>query len=168
MGRVGEVYESTLTITMPALPFPNLSGENHTTTSPSTPDYNCIAWAAEEDDRWWWPVPAGAVYWPAGAAAVETVDAFIFAFGTLGYTVSQSRDLEDGLQKVALYVGANGLPTHMARQLSDGTWTSKLGQSNDINHLTLEAISGPAYGTVLVCLCRPQTRSLLVMGLVSP
>lgn len=39
-------------------------------------------------------------------------------------------------------------PTHMARQLPDGTWSSKLGPNEDITHFTLDALEsyGRAHG----------------------
>lgn len=37
----------------------------------------------------------------------------------------------------------------MARQLSDGTWSSKCGPNEDITHYTLDALEsyGPRYGS---------------------
>ena len=132
---------------MPSLQgdFPNLNNGNHKPTSPITSDYNCIAWAAEEDDCWWWPLPIGAGYWPPLAARAETVPAFVAAFTTIDFAPCATGALEPGLQKLAIYTLSN-VPTHMARQLPDGTWTSKLGQNIDINHFTLEALHGPTYG----------------------
>ena len=46
--------------------FPGLAGTGYAVTSPPAVEYNCIGWAAGEDDRWWWPDPAGVSYWPAG------------------------------------------------------------------------------------------------------
>ena len=67
----------------PSARFPNLTATNHTETSPATPRYNCVAWAAEDTDHWWQPgtfwLPAD---WPGndfGLAALET------AFRELGY-----------------------------------------------------------------------------------
>jgi hypothetical protein len=37
---------------------------------------------------------------------------------------------------------------HLAKQLDSGGWTSKLGKDEDIWHDNLEALEGPAYGTV--------------------
>jgi hypothetical protein len=128
--------------------FPHLNGNNFKQTSPETSDYNCIAWAAEEDDRFWWPIPAGIAYWPQGVSRSESIESFLDAFRNLGYEICQSGGLEIEYQKVAIYVNNNGNPTHMARQLPDGSWTSKLGQNIDINHSTLDALHGPAYGTV--------------------
>lgn len=72
---------------------------------------------------------------------------------------NQSYDLEAGIEKIAIYVDANGVPTHAARQLADGTWTSKLGEWEDIQHKTLEAMEdsrglGLGYGKVKLILKR--------------
>lgn len=75
-------------------------------TSPSNPDYNCIAWAFAKDDCWMWPE-------------------------------------ED----------ADGVNVHAARQLNSGLWTSKLGESNDIQHSTPYTIQGRLYGKV-ACILR--------------
>jgi len=55
-------------------------------------------------------------------------------------------------EKVAIYA-LDGEPTHAARQLSDGTWTSKLGKDIDITH-TLRALEGSTYGQVAAYLKR--------------
>ncbi len=125
--------------------FPDLNSENHLPTSPITSDYNCIAWAAEESDCWWWPLPAGAGYWPPEVARAETVEAFVAAFATIGFSPCGTSTKESNVQKLAIYT-VNNVPTHMARQLPNGTWTSKLGQNIDINHFTLEALHGSTYG----------------------
>jgi hypothetical protein len=141
--------------------FPFLDDTNHRPTSPATPDYNCIGWAAGEDDRWWWPGPPDVTYWPPSVPRVSTCESFITAFSTIGYSVCSSGELEEGFDKVVLYADKNNAPTHMARQLPDGTWTSKLGQSIDINHFTLDAISGPAYGNASVFMRRPKIARML-------
>jgi hypothetical protein len=46
-------------------------------------------------------------------------------------------------EKVALYADGQD-PKHMARQLPDGTWTSKCGGAEDITHFTLDALE--SYG----------------------
>ena len=32
---------------------------DYSITSPTEISYNCIAWAANEDTRWWWPAQGG-------------------------------------------------------------------------------------------------------------
>jgi hypothetical protein len=46
---------------------------------------------------------------------------------------------------VALYL-LNGSPTHAARYLGHGLWTSKLGHDIDLAH-ELHELDGPTYGT---------------------
>lgn len=135
--------------------FPLLSDANSVKTSESTPRYNCIAWAAGDDTKKWWPHRFG--YWPAGAPVAETIAAFFTAFALLGYSPCGNGDLEVGWQKLALYADADGIPTHMARQLPDGTWTSKLGDYLDIMHTTIDVLHGALYGTCAGFLRRPTT-----------
>jgi hypothetical protein len=137
--------------------FPNLRGDNHHVTSPQTNHYNCIAWAAGETFRRWWPVVNDwGWYWPPDIPRVDTVDAFVAAFAGLGYAPCDDSVLEAGYEKVALYVDLGGTPTHMARQLESGRWTSKLGRQEDIEHDTLSVLEGPAYGRVALYLRRAR------------
>lgn len=134
--------------------FHGLSESAFQVTSPATRDYNCIAWAANDTSRWWWPDPDNdAVYWPPGVAMEETVDAFVAAFATTGYVACSNEDVEPGFEKVALFA-KGGLPKHAARQLPNGRWTSKLGPREDIEH-DLHAVSGGLYGAVVLFLKRP-------------
>ena len=84
----------------------------------------------------------------------ETLDAFIKAFGTLGFIPCADPHMEHGYEKVALYVDENGKPTHAARQLPNNRWTSKLGSGKDIEH-ELEGVTGSVYGSVTQVLKRP-------------
>lgn len=140
--------------------LPNLTDHNCVVTSPQTNGYNCIAWAIRDTTRWWWPVPLrGINYWPRGLPRDETLDAFIRAFGTVGFTPCVDGSLQDGVEKVALFakrVGASLVPTHAALQLESGAWTSKLGPLEDINHTALDAVNGPLYGQAVQFLARPR------------
>lgn len=131
--------------------FPNLTSDNYALTSPDTIDYNCVAWAAESDEEWWWPDPMEQEYWPDGVPREETLSAFIEAFRTIGYEPCQDEELESGVQKIAIYANAQNVPRHVARQLPNGEWTSKIGQYEDIQHQALDVLTGvaPAYGTVV-------------------
>ena len=111
--------------------FPKLGTTSFRVTSLRDPVYNCIAWAAGVTNDWWWPLenPAEA-HWPDGLARVRTLEAFCAVFTTLGYVVCSSEDLEPGWEKVALFAETLGRPTHAARQLPSGRWTSKLGHGS--------------------------------------
>jgi hypothetical protein len=130
--------------------FPNLTETDHIRTSEKTVEYNCIAWSACENEVWWWPDPQGIAYWPDGAPREQTIEAFVSVYtNVLGYEVCDSPDLEDGFEKIALYANANGDPTHAARQLENGKWTSKLGGNEDIEHVSLECLNGELYGSAV-------------------
>lgn len=132
--------------------FPYLTAANYHVTSPPDAQYNCIAWAAAEDDVWWWPDSMLNYHWPESALRQETIEAFIQAFSTKGFSPCSDGSLETGFEKIALYA-INEKPTHAARQLSDGSWASKLGQNHDICH-AIDALDGPQYGSVTLFLKR--------------
>ena len=131
--------------------LPNLTAENYRITSPPSWAYNCIAWAVGLTDLWWWPVPGR--YWPPDVLREETLDAFVAALATRGFSPCSSSEVEWGLEKIALYSTGN-VPTHAARQLCTGWWTSKLGPSFDVEHSNLEALAGGVYGDPVAFLCR--------------
>lgn len=101
-------------------------------------------------------------YWPPSVPKDETVECFVQAFATLGYKPCKEPTFEFGFQKVAIYAGEDGIPTHMARQHFLGTgWLSKLGDLEDIVHPELRSVQGrteplPAegYGAVVQILKR--------------
>ena len=115
-----------------------------------------MAYAAGKNTVWWWPVgeETEGVFWPEGVPRIETLEAFIVAFHTEGYTPCEDGELEEGFEKIALYVDADGKPAHAAKQLSSGSWTSKLGEWEDIEHKTLDSISCPTYGIAISFLRR--------------
>lgn len=154
MGALGERKETaSLSTDFLERAFPGLRNTPYGITSPQTPKYNCIAWAADDFGRWWWPkIP---YYWPSGIPFEETLDAFVLAFATLGYVRCLSGEHEVGIEKVAIYVNPSGIPTHAARQLGTGMWTSKLGREHDIVH-TLDGLAGQHYGRVGAFMSRPK------------
>lgn len=128
--------------------FPHLNPANHQPTSEPTTDYNSIAWAMNEKDRWWSPDPFGIYYWPQDVPRTETLDAYTHLFELYGYVLCSNADLESGYEKVAIYANSDGEPTHVARQLPCGRWTSKLGQDQDIRHNSLACLNDGVYGLV--------------------
>ena len=123
--------------------FPALSSTNNAITSPESDDYNCIAWAVLDTDAFWWPDADG--FWPEGAPRELTISAFEAAYRTRGYEPCDRFEPEEGWEKIAIFA-KNGKPTHAARQLADGTWTSKLGPFEDISHHSCKDLEGPLYG----------------------
>lgn len=136
---------------------PNLIDGLFLETSPIDPTYNCIAWAADDQDNWWWPSGSPDDYWPPGVPLQITLAAFVQAYGTLGYVPCADGALEIGFEKIAIYAtGRPGqwVPQHAARQLPNGCWTSKLGSYEDIEHMTATCVECPIYGKVVVLMKR--------------
>jgi len=139
--------------------FPNLIREGYRVTSPDEWVYNCVAHAADRTDARWWPTAdeVEGVFWPESVPRDETIEAFILVFGTLGYTPCGDSILETGFETIAIYVDLNGVPCHVARQLTSGRWTSKLGGWEDIEHDTLTAVESSDYGKATHFLKRSRT-----------
>ncbi len=135
--------------------FPSLRLHGFQSTSPPTPAYNCIAWAAGDAHRFWWPDPSCLAYWPPHVPRKVQLDSFVAAYSSLGYAPCDTGNHEHGVEKIALYA-LNGIPTHAARQLANGYWTSKLGRNIDIQH-TLSGLVGPLYGEVALFMSRNST-----------
>jgi hypothetical protein len=137
---------------------PNLSPKNYIETSEASDEYNCAGWAVNPaDPGLWWPMPGQPeYYWPPGARRDNTLEAFVEGFGTLGYEVCDNADLEPGFEKIAVYALHGDSPQHVALQLPDGRWTSKLGDDEDIEHTTLHALTNGPYGRPELFMRRPR------------
>jgi len=77
----------------------------------------------------------------------------VAALATAGYAACPTPDWEPGIEKAAVYA-KGGLPTHVARQLPDGRWSSKLGGDVLVGHATPHGVEGPVYGDVACYLGR--------------
>jgi hypothetical protein len=133
--------------------LPSLNKQNNDVTSDATPFYNCVAYAAGEMNRKWWPVFHPDFYWPPSAPKINSIASFVTAFETLGYAECDDGRLEGGYEKVAFFV-RDGQPTHASRQLPGGKWTRKLGDYYDIEH-TEHAVSSGDYGKIVKYMKRP-------------
>jgi len=137
--------------------FPLLQKKGYKITSPSTIDYNCIAWAMNDNTKWWWPDLYDQYYWPPDISRESDLAAFINIYEKKGYKICKNKNHERGYEKVAIFTGIDNKPTHAARQISKDKWTSKLGNLEDISHHSLKDIEGKEYGKVAVILKRKIT-----------
>jgi hypothetical protein len=128
--------------------FPDLQAWGYEVTSEINAEYNCIAWAMQDDTRNWWPSEEGTGYWPPGAPREETVEAFVTTFQSLGFVVCDDDAYEPEYEKLALFADEEDEPTHMARQFDADRWASKMGKDYDILH-PLKAVEGSEYGRVV-------------------
>ena len=127
--------------------FPSLKkGKNFKFTSLGTDGYNCVAWASEITDDW---IQLYDRNWMPKIDAKSYLD----YFGKLGFKIVTETASEKGKLKIAVYIAnGNGRPEfkHVARQLLNGKWTSKLGDWEDIEHDTPEVLLGESYGDEIV------------------
>ena len=135
--------------------FPDLRTAGYRVTSPATPSYNCFAWAGEDTRNWWQPLELHGYFWPAEIPAELTLESLAAVYQGLGYSACDSAEFELGFEKIAIYAEPDGTPTHAARQISSGAWTSKLGELEDIEHLTLASLE-TFYGKVRKILRRSR------------
>ena len=134
--------------------WPNLREGQFDTTSHADAMYNCVAWAMDDTDTWWEPSGKPRHYWPSSVRRSYAVDAYIEAFGTRGFEICVSGDFESGFEKIAIY-GSGSNVEHVARQLEDGRWSSKLAEAKDITH-AWDDLTGNFYGTVIRFMRRPR------------
>jgi hypothetical protein len=125
----------------------NLLRENSVSSAP-TPTSNYPAWAARDypawaaPDRgwyWWWPFES--YRWPLGFPQDETVGAFVKLYAMIDYTPCVDGSLEPGYEKIALYAIGPAMK-HVALQLPNGKWTSKLGKDIEKIEHTLDGLAG--------------------------
>jgi hypothetical protein len=128
------------------LAFPKIQNISSSKTSDPDPCYNCIAWAFGDNNRFWWPNKKWA-YWPLQTMGMSDSEAFADLFLKGGWHTTDNHGFETHSIKVSLFA-LNGVPTHAARLLPSGKWTSKLGAWIDISHEFSE-LDGPEYGQVL-------------------
>jgi len=134
---------------MYGIDLPNLTAGNHSITSPQDEHYNCVSHAVHEDQVSLWPDDNNS--WPEELPRVETIDAFVRFFTLIGFEEIPitATKITPGYEKIAIFAEAGAFPTHVARQLDGGRWTSKLGILVDIGHADLHCLEGGEYGYVV-------------------
>ena len=134
--------------------FPRLTEGNYLITSEPSNAYNCVAWALGDTSRFWYDVKIKGYYWPPGVGSADTIEGWKHVFAIHGYHETDSAEFDPAFEKIAIYVDAEGVPNHVARQTDARTWTSKLGKDYDIEHQTLEALECDEYGRATVIMQR--------------
>jgi hypothetical protein len=130
--------------------FPRLVTTGYVKTSEETPAYNCVAFTLGDESRVWWPpVHTGTLatrsYWPSGVPIQATVEAFVEMYRRQGFETCVGREAEPGIVRIAIYVEpVEFLVEHVALQLPNGRWISKMGFHEDIAH-TLEGLEGAPF-----------------------
>ena len=136
--------------------FPNLYSEGFQTVAGPSGQYNCVGYAAEDTTRWWWP--DGINYWPTTAVQSDSTESFREMFATLGYEVCEDSNVQAEYLKIALYE-AQGEFQHVAIQMPNGRWRSKMGRGPLIEHSNPDSLSGGPYGNPVTYMRRPASVS---------
>ncbi len=123
--------------------FPNLENEPFLITSPEIDIYNCLAWAMGDTENWWDAEEES--MWLDNIPQDNLLSTLIQLLEIFGYELCAQANLEAGFEKIALFSKDKKECMHLARQLPDDNWTSKLGISYDVTH-SLEAMKGGIYG----------------------
>lgn len=123
-------------------------------TSPEDENYNCIAWAADDTGRKWWPDSWNQYYWPSNVDRADDIRSFEEAYASLGFSKCDGPEEEEGYIKIAVYA-KGGKPKHAARLVRDKVWSSKLGDYEDIEH-SLNALDGSDYGEAVLFMKKPE------------
>jgi hypothetical protein len=128
---------------------PNAVGHYERKSDPTT-DYNCLAWAVENNQKWFNPERfCAGYYWPKGVERHWSMKTVIHVLSEYGFDEEvELATFEDGIVKVAIYADVDEYPTHFARQLANGKWTSKAGELIDFEHDSLECLHCDDYGKV--------------------
>jgi hypothetical protein len=108
--------------------FPNLNQfPPFLITSPFNPRYNCVAYAYGKYDNGMWP-NHNDYWWPPQIPNEMTIRAFQALFESIAFNVCGDGSFEPGYLKIAIFADNNNIPTHAAKQLDNGFWSSKLGR----------------------------------------
>jgi hypothetical protein len=131
--------------------FPYL-GEQYEVLGPNSASYNCIGWSLGRGYGWVWPAEAGT------PVSLKDFDAL---YGYYGWRRVKGLDYDPVPRhdKLVLYAlrRTDGRiePTHASLQMSDGSWSSKLGSLPLIRHYHPRDVAGPTYGAPYVVYVRP-------------
>lgn len=142
--------------------FPELQPADLVVTSKRAA-YNCVAWAVGDTGAWWEPAPlttegelGGGNHWPKGIPLQHHLANFLAVFEIHDFRECEGGELEEGREKIAVYVNDQGGFAHVARQLEDGRWSSKLGREFDISHASPDDLVSQSYGTPQIFMARPR------------
>jgi hypothetical protein len=126
-------------------------------TSPKKKVYNCVAWAIGITNLHIDMLYFRDVYDLDPNTLDHSAKGYAACLSEFyGFEICDTIEYEPGFDKIALYEDGKGDFQHAARQLSNGKWTSKMGTYEDIEHDTLEAVSGAYYGKPVLYMKRPK------------
>jgi hypothetical protein len=143
--------------------FPRLRDSGYVVTSDYDAEYNCVSYIADDRRQRWEPEERGGWYWPPHLPKNDfSLDNYVRCFEFLMFRRCDDGSFEEGVEKIAVFVDDDGEFSHVARQLSDGWWSSKLGFYEDISHPANELLfqgRPTRYGEHLCFMSRPRVEA---------
>ncbi|KAB2922014.1 MAG: hypothetical protein F9K22_12665 [Bacteroidetes bacterium] len=136
--------------------WPNLYDTSYRETSLETIEYNCAAFAIGRTDI---VVDSYGYWWPDDLVRDHKIESYAEFFKKYGFIETANGDLELGFDKICLFADGGGLFTHVAIQQSSGYWKSKMGDYEDIEHYTVNAVSGRLYGSPQIYMKRKTEKT---------
>jgi hypothetical protein len=132
--------------------YPYLKG-NYTKTSDETILYNCVAYVLGEYDKIYSSYEEEGI-WIDGLEKTHTPKNYADFFKKIkGFEICKNADFDDKYEKIAIY-GLEDEFLHVAIQLQNGKWSSKIGEYEDIEHNSLKAVGGGRYGYPIIFMQR--------------
>ena len=103
------------------------------------------------------PSPFPYFNWPGDLPQNDHAETYIRFFEQHGYQLADGPFVEPGFTKIAIYVEDDKF-RHVARQLRNGQWSSKIGSKEDVIHeLTALESHGPfGYGAASIFMKKAQ------------
>lgn len=137
--------------------WPKLVKNSFRKTSHFSIDYNCVSWAVGIVSK---RIDSGgqSYEWPNDLPRDHTINSYVKLYQKYGFEKCDNGNLESSLEKIALFEDEYGFFKHVALQLSSGLWTSKMGDLEDIEHKTSDAVDGWFYGKVSIYMSRQIKR----------
>ena len=136
--------------------FPLARAGDIVTDSEMTPEYNCVGWALHLKRSVIWPDDDQQHQWAPDLPRRPDKDIFCAFFEKMGFSECNDENFEQSREKIAIYSRGNEV-LHVARQLRDGRWTSKLGPLADVLHPTALSISDGWFGVLAILMSREWT-----------
>jgi hypothetical protein len=164
-------YEYGLTAQEIVRYWPKLLADKFHFTSKKNVHYNCMTWAIAQDTVSNENVTEDDVFWMDMMMYFQhahDLDPLNLDHSAKGYadclekhyrfTICNNGEFEEGTEKIALYENKDHEWSHIARQLENGNWTSKMGKLEDIEHYSLEVLNGKLYGEPKLFMGRPRNK----------
>jgi hypothetical protein len=135
--------------------FPKLRGKD-IDLSPKDFNNNCLAFALGDKNNWWEPPAQYGFYWPPGFSEDTTIKTVEEIIRLHGFTIETDPSVKPKTDSIAIY-GEHGQWKHFAK-FADGIWSSKLGESHDVERIDYLDLEIADYGKCVKILSRPTQK----------